>query len=509
MKSSQCALAVSIALAASLLAGCQGAAAVKEPSLGDLYRGAAEHNGPMRNPVVVIPGLIGSKLEHESGQGVWGAFGGDNIDPETPAGARLFALPFATPADVHVPADGVHATGALDTLSFNVLGIPFQLSAYVNVLRSLGVGGFRDQMLGDAGAIDYGPDHYTCFQFAYDWRRSNVWNAKRLHAFLVETRAYVESENRKRFGWSPEVKFDIVAHSMGGIVTRYYLRYGDADLPAGDEPPEPTWKGAELVERAILVGTPSGGSANSLLQLVNGVYFAPFLPEYPPALIGTLESGYELMTRPRHGRVVDARGRPIGDLYDPELWIREGWGLADPEQDEVLRWLLPKVESAARRREIALSHLRRVLRNTKRLHQALDVPSQPPHGLELFLIAGDAVQTTDVIGPDEDGAVEVKSRAPGDGTVTRASALMDERLGREHAHRLRLESPVHWSNVQFLFSDHIGLTKDPAFTDNVLYLLLEAPRRSDAARAAAQAAAEQSKPRAPASRPTSRPTRDR
>jgi hypothetical protein len=29
----------------------------------------------------------------------------------------------------------------------------------------------------------------------------------------------------------------------------------------------------------------------------------------------------------------------------------------------------------------------------------------------------------------------------------------------------------------FLFSDHLGLTKDPAFTDNVLYLLLEDPRR--------------------------------
>lgn len=496
--------AAALTLATLVLNGCQSNPAGEGPSLGVLYRGAAEHNGPMRNPVVVIPGLIGSKLAHESGKGVWGAFGGDYLDPETPEGARLFALPFATPADVHVPPDGVHPTGALDTLSFDVLGIPFQLSAYVNVLRSLGVGGFRDQMLGDSGAVDYGPDHYTCFQFAYDWRRSNVWNAKLLHRFLVETKAYVERENRERFGWSPEVKFDIVAHSMGGWVTRYYLRYGDADLPAGDQPPRPTWKGAELVERAILVGTPNGGSANSLLQLVNGVYFAPFLPEYPPALIGTLESGYELMTRPRHARVVDARGEPIGDLYDPELWIRQEWGLADPGQDELLRWLLPKVESAAERREIALGHLRRVLANTKRLHQALDVPSEPPPGLELFLIAGDAVQTTDAIGLDPDGALEVKSTAPGDGTVTRASALLDERLGKEHAHHLRLESPIHWRNVQFLFSDHIGLTKDPAFTDNVLYLLLEAPRRSDAARRAAQATAPPR--RGPASRPTSRPT---
>jgi hypothetical protein len=37
-------------------------------------------------------------------------------------------------------------------------------------------------------------------------------------------------------------------------------------------------------------------------------------------------------------------------------------------------------------------------------------------------------------------------------------------------------SPIHFSNVTFLFTDHIGLTSDPAFTDNVLYQLLEAPR---------------------------------
>jgi len=31
--------------------------------------------------------------------------------------------------------------------------------------------------------------------------------------------------------------------------------------------------------------------------------------------------------------------------------------------------------------------------------------------------------------------------------------------------------------VLFLFRDHLGLTQDPAFIDNLLYLLLEEPRR--------------------------------
>ena len=92
----------------------------------------------------------------------------------------------------------------------------------------------------------------------------------------------------------------------------------------------------------------------------------------------------------------------------------------------------------------------------------------------LHLFAGDAKSTATVIefAPGH-RATRVAERGPGDGTVSRPSALMDERLDGDWAPRLR--TPIAWDGVTFLFSDHIGLTKDPAFTDNVLYLLLEAP----------------------------------
>jgi hypothetical protein len=53
---------------------------------------------------------------------------------------------------------------------------------------------------------------------------------------------------------------------------------------------------------------------------------------------------------------------------------------------------------------------------------------------------------------------------------------MDERYTEGAKWSPRLVTPIKWSSVNFLFTDHLGLTKDPAFTDNVLYLLLEAPR---------------------------------
>ena len=74
------------------------------------------------------------------------------------------------------------------------------------------------------------------------------------------------------------------------------------------------------------------------------------------------------------------------------------------------------------------------------------------------------------------GAFSIRKTGPGDGSVLRSSALLDERAGSMR--RGMLQSPIAWSGVQFLFSDHLGLTEDPAFADNVLFLLLEQPRLS-------------------------------
>ena len=67
---------------------------------------------------------------------------------------------------------------------------------------------------------------------------------------------------------------------------------------------------------------------------------------------------------------------------------------------------------------------------------------------------------------------------PGDGTVLRSSALLDERVGSEW--NPRLVSPLQWDSVMFLPSSHMGLTRDPVFINNVLYLLLERPREKTA-----------------------------
>ena len=446
------------------------------PDLGNIYNELAMQEDPHRNPVIVIPGLLGSKLvDEDTGDKVWGAFGLGQVNPNTPTGARQFALPMAKGKRLNELRDHVKHDGALDRVVVNFLGIPLELNAYYNILQTLGVGGYRDEQLGVAGAIDYGENHYTCFQFAYDWRRDIVESARELDHFIKMRAKYVQMETEKRFGVNKtKVKFDLVAHSMGGLVARYYLRYGTADLPEDGSLPKLTWAGAEHVDHLVIIGTPNAGSMSSLEDLIHGASIKSLFPSYPAAVLSTMPSMYQLLPRARHLPLLDSDGKPVTDLFDPELWKRHQWGLADPEQDPILKLLLPDIDNREERLKIALDHQAKALRRARQFTAALDVPAKPPSSLKLLLVAGDAEKTkmTARIVPGE--GIEVIKMGPGDGTVLRSSALMDERMSN-HLNR-RLISPIHWDQVHFIFSNHLGLTKNPAFTDNVLYFLLESPR---------------------------------
>lgn len=447
------------------------------PDLGSIYSRTAQVEDLRRNPIIVIPGILGSKLVDETERRVvWGEFGGNGIDPATPEGARLLGLPIENQTPLEELADTVKVAGPLDTLNVRVFGVPFQIAAYREILTAMGVGGYHDAASSVAG-VNYGQQYHNCFQFAYDWRRDNVETAALLHEFILEKKAYVEEERRKRYGDDAEpVRFDIVAHSMGGVMARYYLQYGNAPLPNDGSLPEVTWAGAEHVERLVMVAPPNAGSLQAVEYLTQGVQFSRFFSKYEPALLGTMPSIYQLLPRNRHRPVVTGPQRVAVDLFDPRTWVQARWGFFNPTQSELLRHLIPDEPDPQQRLQIAFDHLSKCLHRAELFHKAIDVKTHPPEGTSIHLIASDAHPTLFQYAVDSRGTLTPTARVAGDGIVTRHSALMDERLSDKNNWAPRIQSPVKWDSVTFLFTDHLGLTKDPAFTDNVLYLLLESPR---------------------------------
>lgn len=462
------------------LANC---ASNKTNNLNTLYETSAKQSDLYRNPVIVIPGILGSKLtDTATGVETWGVFSNKFTTPNTPEKARQVALPLDPSKPLSELTDTIVSTNALDRLKFRLLGIPIQSRAYAPILHTLGVGGYRDETLGRNGSVNYDSDHFTCYQFHYDWRRSNVENAALLDQFIETKRKQVRAKLKEQYGVDRKnIKFDIVAHSMGGLVTRYYMRYGSQPLPTNGSLPKLTWAGAKNVENVILVGTPSHGSVLAYEELLSGKTFAPkwlqavkgtSLPSYPAQIMGTYPSIYELMPRTRHLPIVDLEGNSV-DVYNAELWKKYKWGLLSEDKQDTLSWLLPEIKDPAERKAIAAEHLEKSLLNAKRFHQALDRKgSNLPSHIKYTLIAGDTISTKERVMVNPDTAkTQDNHYNPGDGVVLRSSVIADERLGDSKSKRV--DSPIPYTSVIFLPKNHLNLTKDRVFADNVLYKLLD------------------------------------
>ncbi len=473
-------LALLFAALASLTA-C-AAAMIGKPDLAVLYNRSAAHKDANRNPIIAIPGLMGSKLtDAQTGKVIWGGFDGLSANPKRADELRLLALPIGTGSKpLSALKDSVRPTGALERAKVKILGIPVGLEVYAGIMYTLGVGGYRDQTLGMAGEIDYGSDHFTCFQFSYDWRRDIVESARELKRFVLEKRAFVRSEYKKRFGVDKRnIKFDIATHSMGGLVTRYFLMYGGQDLPKDGSLPKLTWEGAKYVERVIFVGTPNAGSVISFENLINGKKLGPVVPFFPAGLLGTYPSIYQLMARARHGAYVwdGNAAKPIQNIMDPKLWESQKWGLASSRQAGILEQLMPDVNDPAVRRGRALAHQAKILKRTRQFHKAMDRPARTPKGLQMFLVAGDGQKTPQQVSvSSETGQVKITKYGEGDETVLRSSALLDEREGGKW--QPKVSSPIGFHSTMFLPEKHVDLTKSQTFRDNILYWLLEDPRQS-------------------------------
>jgi len=461
------------ALACLCLAIGLVACAELRPNLLEVYPDAAR---VAHRPVIIVPGVFGSRLKDaRTGEVIWGRF--SNL---LTTRFKLILNPTGERSDLlDLPIDSADMTANRDRLvAYDLFDEVAGRQFYKKIITTLTtVAGYR---YGDIAHPRPGED---CFGFYYDWRRDVAENARLLGEAIDRVRA-VQSD--------PGARVDIIAHSLGGLVTRYYLKYGARDV-LGDRPGEPTGEGAANVDTVVLIGVPNEGTLDSLEAQNDGVRIARRLP---PEAIFTMPAAYQTLPRRRVDPFIDVAGNPLAiDLYDPAVWERYGWSALNPKRLRRLR--LESVrefgphEGEARYQARLLemrAFLAAALDRAGSLAGALDRSSALEARVRYFAFGGDCFPTPAraMILEEDDGSYRTVTRVddlpdklatpairrqmeePGDGSVTRSSLLALHSGGArgEPGGGLRIDYTL------FLCDRHRNLTENITFQDNLLQFLL-------------------------------------
>ena len=257
--------------------------------------------------VVFLPGVMGSALGHHDLRfasvkcSAQAAAQGMAAGPEGAIALALLTRSFCSEADIMWGRAGM-LYSALDgkewyrllsgTRGLDNPGDGFIADGGDGLTRiELPVGDFKPydslvQHLRKAGTLDV-------LVHAYDWRLSNVDNARRLNT-AVKARWKFGSPPR------PKEKITIIAHSMGGLLARYFLESEELS-------------GATLTRNLVTVGTPHLGAPEMFTHMEGAADGRPETRAHPAPRQATERHRAPPVARRRRGQAT------LGHLLDPTL----------------------------------------------------------------------------------------------------------------------------------------------------------------------------------------------
>lgn len=173
---------------------------------------------PLRNPVIIVPGIMGSTLLEDK-------LVDDLVWPNTIQLA-------ASITDVF-----------LDILRMDIAGAPLNNSIIVGgIIKNLGNADYFEGLIDHLVLQGY-KENVDLFEMAYDWRLDVSLNANHVKEKIEEIKILTESN-----------KIVVVAHSMGGLLVKKYLEE----------------YGGDSIKKFIDIGTPHTGSPAAYKTIMYG-----------------------------------------------------------------------------------------------------------------------------------------------------------------------------------------------------------------------------------------------
>ena len=428
----------------------------KAPDLARLYESDAEY--PHQPPVVLIHGLMGSTLvEKDTGKQFWPGGLGNLAFSEYRELARMKAA--EARGGGLVPGDLFYGIARTDFYG-----------ALVDTLEQ--AGRFKRGTPGTPVTAD---DRRRYYVLLYDWRKENLVAVRQLHALIDQIRRDYND---------PDLPVDILAHSNGGLIANYYLRYGPKDVLTSDEF-IPWNEGAHRIRRMVLLGTPSLGAVTSLERLQQGFKIA--WRTVPVEVLVTFATPFEALPHPDAQVVYSTEGKPIPfDIYNADAWRVRRWSVFSPEVEARVLADAPDRETGELNMAELQAHFVRHLARARQFQRALNAPVRSD-GVEVAVFGGDCTMTPAraVLDRDEKGERlvirpdQVKARVPGvdyERLLLQPGDMLvprDSQLGRglpTVAGQPSAFFPLAQSF--FLCESHDQLTGNVYFQNNLLQFLL-------------------------------------
>jgi pimeloyl-ACP methyl ester carboxylesterase len=288
---------------------------------------------PDRVPIVLVPGIS---------REVAGVLRGGALAPFSDMALRTDAEAVSNLGDPRFPAD---RTSAMDA--------PAMLDRALRGTDVRGLQGLIDYLVREDGYVRGNPDQprdkdypenpkteredrravASLFVVYYDWRRDLAENACVLADRIARIRAATGAS-----------RIHLVAHSYGGVVARYYLRYGGRDVVRGRDCPIADGQmaaainapGGQTTDRAVLLGAPLHGSLLAFRALLEDFNLFGFLALGLRDAVFTMPLTWELLPEAdADGRVpllAGVNGDGLVPLYALRTWVDRGW-IADGAKD--------------------------------------------------------------------------------------------------------------------------------------------------------------------------------